>query len=86
MKQRVHVSDHAIVRYLERVGGFQIERLRNEISGRLQPFAEIGRGAVVIDGHIYVLDRNHTKGGVVLVTVLPPGSDRRDILKRGLRR
>ena len=53
--------------------------------GRLHLRKGLG-GAVVIDGHIYVLDRNHTKGGVVLVTVLPPGSDRRDILKRGLRR
>ncbi len=86
MKQRVHVSDHAIVRYLERVGGFQIERLRSEIAARLQPFAGVGRGAVVIDGHACVMDRNPTKGGIVLVTVLPPGSDHRDILTGDLRR
>ncbi|UFS63821.1 hypothetical protein LO749_06420 [Paracoccus denitrificans] len=85
MKQRVHVSDHALLRYLERVGGFEIERLRREISVRLQPFAGVARGAVVIDGHAYVMDRNTDKG-VVLVTVLPPGREYRGILTGSLRR
>ncbi|WP_193668268.1 hypothetical protein [Paracoccus kondratievae] len=80
MKQRVHVSDHALLRYLERVGGFEIERLRKEISARLQPWSGIGYGAVVIDGHAYVIDNNPMKGAI-LVTVLPSGSAYRGILK-----
>lgn len=75
---KVHVSDHALLRYLERVGGYEIERLRKDIAARLHPFAGIGRGAVIIDGHAYVLNRNPEKG-VVLVTILPPGRNRLDV-------
>lgn len=78
---RVTVSDHALLRYLERVGGFEIEALRRDIAARLVPFAGIGRGAVVIDGHAYVMDRNPEKGAV-LVTILPSGRDHRCIVER----
>ncbi|WP_313350513.1 hypothetical protein [Paracoccus sp. (in: a-proteobacteria)] len=80
MKRRVIISDHAMLRYLERVGGFEIEKLRGEIGARLQPYSGIGYGAVVIDGHAYVIDSNPLKGAI-LVTVLPSGSAYRGILR-----
>lgn len=80
MKRRVEVSDHAVLRYLERVGGFEIERLRQDLAARLQPFAGVARGAVIIDGHAYILELNAHRNAV-LVTVLPPGEKHRSILK-----
>ena len=79
MKGRVVITDHALLRYLERVGGFEIEKLRQELAARLRPFVGVGRGAVIIDGHAYVMDRNSDKGAL-LVTVLPPGANHRLIV------
>lgn len=75
MSRRVIVTDHAIMRYLERVGGFEIDRLRRQIADRLAPFVIDGASSVVIDGHTFVLDR--CPDGVILVTVLPKGSTNR---------
>lgn len=69
MSHRLGVSDHALIRYLERVGGFEIERLRADMVAKLQPYADSGAGAVVIDGHAYVFA--HNEDGSSVVTVLP---------------
>jgi hypothetical protein len=61
----VLVSDHALVRYLARVGGFDIEKLRHDLSVRLTPAAELGAHAVISEGMAYILRDN------VLVTVVP---------------
>lgn len=81
MKPRVIVSDHAVLRYLERLGGFNIERLRQEIAARLQPAADIGAGGVVIDGHSFMIDYNEK--GAVVVTVLPVNTRSRMLMGRG---
>lgn len=67
-KPRVHVTDHAIVRHLERVLGLPIEDLRREIGRdidgareRIEIGGEIG---VVIGAHVYKL-----KGSVVTTVV-----------------
>lgn len=69
MKQRVIVTDHAVLRYLERVGGFEISALRRQISDRIRPFVGLGATGILIDGHVYVVDER-TDGNFV-VTVLP---------------
>lgn len=71
MTPRLIVTDHAVLRYLERVGGFEIEALRRDIAARLQPAADLGARAVVLDGHSFLIDRR--EDGPVLVTVLPVG-------------
>ncbi len=82
MTKRLAISDHALVRYLERVGGFEIECLREQLAARLQPFVADTRGAVIIDGHAYVIERNqHT--GPVLVTVIPAGVRQRILKAEG---
>lgn len=81
MSRKVIVSDHAILRYLERVGGFDIPRLRREISERVQSAADIGAGAVVIDGHSFLIDRGEF--GPVVVTVLPVGRLPRNLMGGG---
>lgn len=68
----LRVTDHAVLRYLERVGGFELERLRTEMArriaaggpGQVGPDGEI---CIAIDGAIYVL---RTRGGVQMVTTV----------------
>ena len=69
MSKRLIVTDHAVLRYLERLGGFNIAGLRRDIAARLQPAADAGARGVVIDGHSFVID--HSENGPVVVTVLP---------------
>ena len=79
MKAGLIVSDHAVLRYLERVGGFDISRLRCEIAARLQPAADAGAHGVVIDGHSYLIDQKGERGPVLL-TILPVTSERRNLM------
>lgn len=75
---RVVVSDHAVIRYLELIGGFNIEGLRHEIGNRLQAAADAGAGGVVIEGHSFLIE--HTDRGPVVVTVLPVGRYPRNLM------
>ncbi len=74
MSRRVIITDCATLRYLERVGGFEIDALRRQIADRLRPYTGAGASGVVIDGHTYVID--HRDEGSFLVTVLPKGRTR----------
>ncbi len=69
MKTPVVVSDHAVLRYLERVGGFNVEGLRRDIQRRMvQNVTGIGAQSVVVDGHRFVVKK--TAAALVVVTVL----------------
>lgn len=70
MKRKVTVSDHALVRYLDRIGGFDAEELRHQIAARLQAAADAGARGVVIDGYSFLIDHCPVRGPVV-ITVLP---------------
>ena len=63
-KSRIPISDHAVLRYLERVQGMDIERIRREIGARVDIAVDLGACGVIIDGFNYRID-----GGVV-TTVL----------------
>ena len=75
-KPAVRVTDHAIVRYLERVGGFDIETLRTAMEARLQAAADAGADRVVIGGFKFCLD--YEEGRPVLVTILTADQQGRD--------
>lgn len=66
----VHVTDHALVRFLERAGGLDIEALRTSLgaslarAGRAAKAIGAGEFAVKADGLVYVIERG------VVVTVL----------------
>lgn len=66
-KPRLLVTDHAIVRYLERVGGFDIEGLRRSIGRRCDTAHEAGATSVLIEGHAFLIVDGH------VVTVLDGG-------------
>lgn len=77
-RPRVRVSDHAVVRYLERVGGFDIERLRAEIARRVEAGVKAGACGVTIDGYSYRIRVD--EHGPVVSTILDANmgtSDRR---------
>lgn len=64
-RPRTTVSDHAVVRYLERVAGFDIDRLRIEIGRRVEAGALVGASAVKIDGFTYRIQNG------VVTTIMP---------------
>lgn len=68
----LRVSDHAVLRYLERVGGFEIETLRQQIAARVAKNAVRGAFSIKIDGNQYLL--KESSGVLVVVTVLQAGT------------
>lgn len=68
-KRPITVTDHAVLRYLERVGGFEIEALRREIARRISEAAPEGASAIVIEGHRFILREDAVQGRTV-TTVL----------------
>lgn len=64
-KPRVPVSDHAVLRYLERVGGMDIEGLRREIGHKVDLQLDHPEACgVIVAGFIYKI-----AGGVVTTVV-----------------
>jgi hypothetical protein len=54
-RRRVRVTDHALVRFLERAGGFDIERLRKEIEKKVYRSAPDGATGIKVDGVQFVI-------------------------------
>lgn len=68
MRKRISVSDHAVLRYLERVGGFEIEALRASMERRAAETLVPGASSVIINGHRFVVGNG--PDGQVIVTIL----------------
>ena len=66
----MHVTDHALVRFLERAGGLDVEGLRASLGASLSRATKAAKAigadefSVKADGLIYIVDRG------VVVTVL----------------
>lgn len=73
----IRVSDHALLRFVERAGGLDIEALRTALEGSLKravrAASDLGTGDVTIsaDGLTYIVRNN------VVVTILPARGERR---------
>ena len=67
-RARAAVSDHAVLRYLERVHGVDVDAIRLAVHAICADGIERGASAVRVDGRAYVI-----RLGVV-VTVYPKGS------------
>ncbi|MET4128378.1 hypothetical protein [Roseovarius sp. MBR-6] len=63
-KPRHPVTDHAVLRYLERVEGVDIEAIRCRIGHLADRAIEMGANGVVSGGFVYRIDGGH------VVTVL----------------
>lgn len=55
-KPLAHVTDHAVLRYLERVKGIDVDEIRNELGRVVDKAVGLGAGAAIIDGIRYILD------------------------------
>lgn len=66
------VSDHAVLRYLERVSGVDVEAIRHAIGVQVALGAALGASGVSVDGLTYVIQ--HTLGRPTVVTVIPRAS------------
>jgi hypothetical protein len=69
-KPLTRVTDHAMVRYFERVAGFDVDRLRREIGARVDAAARAGASAVVIDGRHYMIGSDDH--GPIVTTIIDP--------------
>jgi hypothetical protein len=80
----VAVSDHALLRYLERVKGIDVAAARTEIEALIGSAGMLGDAVVVRAGHTYVIK------GYEVATVLPRGArfdfGRRPLQRNGARR
>jgi hypothetical protein len=58
-KPLTQVSDHAVIRYLERVLQMDVETIRREIGRKVDRGAGMGASGVRIDGFVYKLRDGH---------------------------
>lgn len=63
----VRVTDHAVLQYLARVHGFDVEQIRQQIANTCKAAVAAGAQSIQRDGHHYVLTGN------AVITVLPRG-------------
>jgi hypothetical protein len=70
---KVRVSDHALVRYLERVGGFDMARLRAEMETRVATTYVPGAPAVIIEGFRFAVRVDDH--GPVVTTIIEKGEN-----------
>ena len=78
---KVEISDHALLRYLERVGGFDIMGLRRSIAACISGGAISTPQTMVIDGFRFVVRAGSR--GPVLMTVVEPDPDLPMLLNPG---
>ncbi len=57
-KSRVHVTDHAVLRYLERVHGVDMEGLRRRIGKTVDTAVKAGANGLMFEGVKYRLHKN----------------------------
>lgn len=72
MKRRavsLHVSDHAVLRYLERAHGLDIDAVRRHLAGLALPAAEVGAIALQVETVKLVFEVGAR--GTTVVTALP---------------
>ena len=70
MSRPVRVTDHAVLRYLERAHGLDVDAVRRHLSGKVETGARLGAVGVTIDNVKFVLEHHHLE--IVVVTALRP--------------
>lgn len=53
---QARVSDHAVIRYLERVNGFDFEPVRERIRKAAQVVLDVGASSITVDGVSFILN------------------------------
>lgn len=70
MKPFVHVTDHAVLRYLERAHGLDVDAVRRHLAGLAVNAARLGATGVTIENVKLVLVRRAAETSIV--TALEP--------------
>lgn len=66
-ERRLEISDHAVLRWLERVEGVDVAAIRRRILAACRAGAEHGAGGVALDG-VHFSIRYHDDGRAVVTT------------------
>jgi hypothetical protein len=69
----ITVSDHAMIRFIERVAGIDLTTFYDHIAGLVGEAVSAGATSVKIDGFLYVLEPK----GMVVKTILDPHQAKR---------
>lgn len=69
------VTDHAVLRYLERVNGLDLDKIRTAIREVVEPAARIGASKFTKDGLVYTL--RHHEGTTAVTTIYPDDHDKK---------
>lgn len=70
MIANIHITDHAVLRYLERAYGLDVDAVRRHLSGRVINGARLGAIGVTVENVKLVLREN--AGDIYVVTALRP--------------
>lgn len=70
MSRPVRVTDHAVLRYLERAHGLDVDAVRRHLSGRVETGARLGAVGVTIERVKLVLQYKEFE--ISVVTALKP--------------
>lgn len=65
LNEDLEISDHAVVRYLERVEGIDIEQIKTKIKGTIPAIEDFENMAYLKDGHRFIVKNNK------VITVTP---------------
>lgn len=76
-KPLAYVTDHAVLRHLERVQGIDIEAVRRELGFKVDAAIEAGGAAAVSDGIRYVLIEDRLVSCVPVKGTPPHGRSNR---------
>lgn len=81
MKPTVIITDHAVLRYLERVLELDVDELRARLAKEIEAAAKIGAKSLTTAGATFVFERSRCSQHIHVTTVLTPkmraGSNRR---------
>lgn len=69
MKRQVHISDHALLRYLERILEIDIDAIRARLSHEIKTAAMLGAKKYTSAGATFVLEKTQA-GDITVVTVM----------------
>jgi hypothetical protein len=72
----VRISDHALVRFLERAGGLDVELLRSTLAASLDRAVKAAEAVGVADYDVHIEDSSYHIRSGTLVTIRPRNGQR----------
>ena len=82
-KPRIAISDHALIRYIERVQGVSLDPMRRELEAMLAPAMHAGACSKVVNGFTYMfrkgVDEDTGKPMISLATIYSPEMRRQSL-------